>query len=59
VNLGVLVVDERMDALELPVVERPHVFALIGNEAVQRGHCVQVRRTHAYPAFRSSSSSFS
>src|ERR1700730_10276075 len=37
-----------MVAADIPVVERPHVVALIGNVAVQRGHCVQVRRTHAY-----------
>src|SRR6266545_2349866 len=41
-----------MVAVEIPVVERPHVVALIGNVAVQRGHCVQVRRSHAYSSFQ-------
>src|SRR5437879_8801712 len=45
-----------MVAVEIPVVERPHVVALIGNVAVQRGHGVQVRRTHAYSSFRHESS---
>jgi hypothetical protein len=52
VNLGVVFVDQGMVTLEIPVMERPHVVALIGNVAVQRGHCVQVRRTHAYSSFR-------
>src|SRR6266550_2795438 len=41
-----------MAAVEIPVVERPHVVVLIGDVAVQRGHCVQVRRTHACFSFR-------
>src|SRR5512132_1903956 len=41
-----------MVPLEIPVVERPHVVALIGDVAVQRSHCVQVRRTHPYFSFR-------
>jgi hypothetical protein len=56
VNIGVVFVDEGMVAVEIPVVERPHVVALIGNVAVQRGHCVQVRRTHAYSSFGQQSS---
>jgi len=35
VNIGVVFVDEGMVAVEIPVVERPHVVALIGNVAVQ------------------------
>jgi hypothetical protein len=52
VNIGVVVVDEGMVALEIPVVERPHVVARIGDEAVQRGHRVQIRRTHAFSSYR-------
>jgi hypothetical protein len=46
VNIGVVFVDEGMVAVEIPVVERPYIVALIGNVAIQRGHCVQVRRAH-------------
>ena len=35
VDIGVVVVDEGMVAVEVPVVERPHVIALIGDVAVQ------------------------
>jgi hypothetical protein len=33
-NIGVVLVDEGMVAVEIPVVERPHVVALIGDVAV-------------------------
>src|SRR4051794_896207 len=36
-----------MVAVEVPVVERPHVVALIGDVAIQRGHGVQVGHTRA------------
>src|SRR6266511_3944985 len=55
-NIGVVFVNEKMVAIEIPIIERPHIVALIGNVAVQRGHCVQIRRTHAYSSFRHESS---
>jgi hypothetical protein len=35
VDIGVIFVDEGMVTVEIPVVERPHVIALISDVAVQ------------------------
>jgi hypothetical protein len=35
VNIGVVLVEEGMVAVEIRVVERPHAVALVGNVAVR------------------------
>jgi hypothetical protein len=50
VNIGVVFVDEGMVTVEIPVVERSHIVALIGDVAVRRGHGVQVRLSQSYPS---------